>query len=116
MLLVESIAVLHEKGERPPTDRRCRSAPVALPAKSELLIGQNQYSVSFEAENTDDPYSFVTNDDAIQPGQTRTGTIDFDVPSIAAQQANEHGALIVTDFGESVDSAQTAGMLKLFQH
>jgi hypothetical protein len=83
-------------------------------SQGSLEIGKNSYSVSFDAENTNDPNSFVTNDNAIQPGETRTGTIDFDVPSSAARQAYEHGALFVVDFGESVDSAQTAAVLKFF--
>ena len=83
-------------------------------SQAELVIGKNTYSVSFDAENTNDPNSFETNNNDIQPGETRTGTVDFDVPSSAARQVNEHGALIVTDFGETLDSAQTAAALKFF--
>lgn len=70
--------------------------------------------MSFEAENTNDPNSFVTNDNDIQPGETQAGTVDFDVPSGAARRVYEHGALIVTDFGEGLDTAQTAAVLKFF--
>lgn len=83
-------------------------------SQGSLEIGNNTYSVSFDAENTNDPNSFVTNNNAIQPGETRTGTIDFDVPSSAAAQASQHGALLITDFGDSVDSAQSAAVLKFF--
>jgi hypothetical protein len=55
-------------------------------SQGELLIGKNTYSVSFDAENTNEPNSFETNNNPIQPGETRTGTIDFDVPTNAAKQ------------------------------
>lgn len=84
-------------------------------SQGQLEIGKNSYSVSFDAENTNDPNSFVTNSNDIQPGETRTGTIDFDVPSSAAPQVYKHGALVITNFGDSVDSAQTAAVLKVFQ-
>ena len=84
-------------------------------SQAALRIGNNTYSVSFDAENTNDPNSFVTNDAPIQPGETRTGTIDFDVPSSAAARVNQHGGLVVVDFGETLDSAQSAAVLKFFQ-
>jgi hypothetical protein len=84
-------------------------------SQGELEIVKNTYSVSFDAENGDDPRSFLTNNNAIQPGETRTGTIDFDVPTNAAQQVYRHGALVVANFGDDVGSAQTAAILKLFQ-
>lgn len=84
-------------------------------SQGQLQIGNNTYSVSFDAENTNDPNSFVTNNNDIQPGETRVGTIDFDVPPSAAAQVYKHGALLLVDFGESVDTAQTAAVLKLFQ-
>jgi hypothetical protein len=80
-----------------------------------LLIAGNRYAVSFEAENTADPQSFVTNNNAIQPGETRTGTIDFDVPSDAAKKVSTRGVLLIADFGENTDSAQHGAILKLFQ-
>jgi Domain of unknown function (DUF4352) len=83
-------------------------------SQAELVIGKNTYSVSFDAENTNDPNSFVTNSNDIQPGETRTGTVDFDVPSSSAKRVYDHGALIVTDFGEGLDTAQTAAALKFF--
>jgi hypothetical protein len=83
-------------------------------SQAALQIGKNTYSVSFDAENTNDPSSFVTNDNPIQPGETRTGNADFDVPTSAAQRVYKHGGLFVTDFGETLNNAQTAAVLKFF--
>jgi Domain of unknown function (DUF4352) len=77
-----------------------------------LLIGHNaQFSEAFEAENGPDQQSCVASDTTpIQPGESTTCDVIFDVPVAAANRMRTHGAaLVVTNFGEDVGSGGTTG-------
>ena len=84
--------------------------------QAELHIGNDNYAPSLAAENQADPRSFMTNNTngPIQPGETRVGDVDFDVPPSAAAMATTHGGLLVADFGKAIDASSAIAALKFF--
>jgi hypothetical protein len=83
-----------------------------------LVIGENEYSQDFDAENLPGE-SFVWNDEDIQPGEERVGTVIFDVPDSAVGGLDTDGNLYVTNFSESgVDASEiktTVAVLRTYQ-
>jgi hypothetical protein len=66
------------------------------------------YTEDFHAENQADAQSFVTNNSAIQPGESTTGDLVFDVPPAAAARATNdpRDVLIIGNFGDDLSQQQ----------
>lgn len=66
-----------------------------------LSLGGSAYSDAFSAENGNDGQSFLTQDTPIQPGESQTGDLIYDVPSAKAQTAisGRSGGLVIANFG-----------------
>jgi hypothetical protein len=83
-----------------------------------LLLGDKQFSEDFDAENMPGD-SFTWNDDEIQPGETRTGTVIFDVPDASLGELDRSGNVFVLNFsdaGSTVEEAgTTVGVIRTYQ-
>lgn len=94
--------------------------PVALdPEQIELLLEDSNYSTDFDAMNMPGD-SFVWNDDEIQPGNSRSGTVTFDVPENRVDTIEESGVIAVYQFSdadtESVEDVEgTVGYIRIFK-
>lgn len=68
-----------------------------------LSVSKHYYSESFEAENESDRQSFITNEEPIQPGESKTGDLVFDVPSSVVNevQALPESGLFIGNFGDN---------------
>ena len=66
-----------------------------------VLSNQKQYSERFDAANGYDQNSFMMNDDDIQPDQTATHELVFDVPAHAVVSGSN---LAVLNFGDDMTS------------
>jgi hypothetical protein len=81
----------------------------------QLQVRQATYTPSFEAENQADQKSFLSaNLEPLQPGESQSGDVVFDVPTSRVATALNHGAIVVVDFGSTVSTTTTAALLKLF--
>lgn len=81
----------------------------------ELQVGKSTYTPNFDAVNQADQQSFLSgNNNTIQPGESQSGDVVFDVPSGQFQTALNHGAVVVVDFGASPNSATSGAVLKIF--
>ena len=73
-------------------------------SQSFLLIGKREYSDSFDAENGPDPQSCVDvtgiGGSDIQPGESATCDVIFDVPTSAVTQIAKTGNLDFANFGD----------------
>jgi hypothetical protein len=86
-----------------------------------LVIGKNEYSENFDAENGNDQNSFMWKSNDIQPGESQTGDLVFDVPNRAAaliaQDSRQGGGnldfLNFSDAG-NWDTASTYGAIRLY--
>jgi hypothetical protein len=81
-----------------------------------LSVRGKTYTPSFDAENEADQSSFMSanNSAPIQPGESQSGDVVFDVPSTAVNIALAHGAVIVTDFGTGSQAPTNVLVLKIF--
>ncbi len=68
--------------------------------QTELQIGNSQYSVSTDGDLSDSGADGFTDD--IQPGESSTGDIVFDVPNSALALFPKHAALLLVNFGDDV--------------
>lgn len=67
------------------------------------------YTESFNAENGPDEDSFISDDTPIQPGESQTGDIIFDVPPTALTTMQTSGAALVFGaFGVDLSNATTS--------
>lgn len=86
------------------------SPEVFKDAKSTALhLGGARYTTHFDAENMPGD-SFVWNDDPIQPGNSRTGTIIFDVPARRVAKMEEDGNLLIAQFSDKARDGSTMAL------
>jgi hypothetical protein len=85
-----------------------------------VLVPANNknFSESSNAENKADSHSFFSNDQPIQPGDTRVGDVVFDVPRSPLKYVDKPGAILdIVNFGKSVeddsDSVGTVGSIRV---
>jgi hypothetical protein len=78
-----------------------------------LLLGKRDYSDAFDAENGPDPQSCVDvtgiGGSEIQPGESATCDVVFDVPTSAVAQAAKTGNLDVLNFGDDFSGDSPTG-------
>jgi hypothetical protein len=76
--------------------------------QSELELDGASYTESFHAENQADAQSFITNNSPIQPGESATGDLVFDVPPAEAAKAttDSRDVLIIGNFGDDLSQQQ----------
>lgn len=78
-----------------------------------LALNGSTYSESFDAENGPDQQSFLSETPTIQPGESATGDVIFDVPTSRARSVDV-GVLIVGDFASDLSSSLAgAGLITL---
>jgi hypothetical protein len=65
-----------------------------------LVVNDKNYTENFDAENGVVEDSFVWQSDDLQPGETRTGALVFDIPTPAAGEVERVGNLSVVPFSE----------------
>jgi Domain of unknown function (DUF4352) len=77
-----------------------------------LEVGGSTYTEAFEAENTNDPQSFITNNSGIQSGLSQTGDVIFDLPPSKAAQATKdsRSGLFVGNFGDDLSQGLSNGI------
>jgi Domain of unknown function (DUF4352) len=84
-------------------------------SQSSLLINGDTYEEAFNAENGKDQHSllWVTNSfHKLQPGETKTGDLVYDIPSSALRAfGHEGGAVTLKDFGEEESKESYGGLL-----
>lgn len=85
---------------------------------AQVALGLNgaTYTESFQAENQADQQSFISQSTPIQPGESQTGAVVFDVPPARARTLRApDDVLLVCDFGQSFSSSVPpgAGMISL---
>lgn len=82
-----------------------------------LALGSRNYSENFDAENNPGT-SFVRNSDPIQPGNSKTGTVVFDIPKSIVKHIDTDGDLIILQFsdaGQRVrDAKQRVGIIRTY--
>jgi hypothetical protein len=84
--------------------------------QTELIANEKSYTEAFKAENEADQQSFVSQSESIQPGESKTGDVIFDLPPAVARKvlAGEKGGLAVLNFGEeSSSTASGFGVISL---
>jgi hypothetical protein len=74
-------------------------------SQAELQIGVNQYSSSLNGEDADAGTQGL--DDQIQPGESATGDIVFDVPTSAISGFTLHSALLLANFNQFLTISPT---------
>jgi hypothetical protein len=82
--------------------------------QSSLLVGGNTYDEAFNAENGPDEHSLVWTIGGIggklQPEETRTGDVIYDVPSsVLHTLETQGGAVALRDFGEEHENKEAYG-------
>lgn len=85
--------------------------------RSALALPNSHYSESFDAENTADPNSFVSQSDPIQPGESATGDLIYDMPpNLATSVANgtARAEIQLVDFDEDPTKAKSVAALRLY--
>jgi Domain of unknown function (DUF4352) len=81
-----------------------------------LQLSGATYTEDFHAENQADQQSFVTNNSPIQPGESVTGDLVFDVPTSAASGAtkNPRAGLVIANFGDDLSQMPSSlGLIAL---
>ena len=85
--------------------------------QTQLELDGASHTEDFNAENEADAQSFVTNNSALQPGESTTGDLVFDVPPGAAAKAtsDSRDVLIIGNFGDDLSQEQpsTLGLITL---
>lgn len=68
-----------------------------------LSASKHYYGESFEAENEIDRESFITNEEPIEPGESRVGDVVFDVPPsvVAEVETLPESGLFIGNFGDN---------------
>ncbi len=83
-----------------------------------LELGNKVYTEDFQAENGPDQQSFIANQlsqNGIQPGESKTGDVVFDVPSRAVSELDKTGNIIVVNFGDAAQSPSgTIGVIRTY--
>lgn len=83
-----------------------------------LISDGKTYSEDFDAENGGIESSFVWQSEEIQPEETLTGTIVFDIPEKAAaefQSADAAGNLAITNFSDGINEEPSiVGVIRLY--
>jgi Domain of unknown function (DUF4352) len=79
-----------------------------------LVVDGKQFSQNFDAENQADAKSFITQDSEIQPGESRTGDVVFDLQPRFMRHLGTSGNLFVVNFGDDLDSATDAAVLRTY--
>lgn len=75
-------------------------------AQTQLLLGRQTFTENFDAENGNDPQSCVSKDDAgIQPGESLTCDVIFDVPTSSLAKLTTNGNISITNFGDDIASS-----------
>lgn len=82
------------------------SSPATFEAEgqTELVLNDNNFTPDFDAMNMPGD-SFVWNSDPIQPGNSRTGTVVFDVSEKAADDLDQGGNVYVFQFSDASASS-----------
>ena len=68
-----------------------------------LSVSKHYYGESFAAENESDKQSFITNEEPIQPGESKTGDLVFDVPPSVVNEVRTlpESGLFIGNFGDN---------------
>jgi hypothetical protein len=68
-----------------------------------LSVSKHYYGESFAAENESDKQSFITNEEPIQPGESKTGDLVFDVPPSVVHEVRTlpESGLFIGNFGDN---------------
>jgi hypothetical protein len=82
--------------------------------QSSLLVDGNSYEEAFKAENGPDQNSLLWATSftrKLQPEESRTGDLIYDIPTTSARQTLEHegGAVAIRDFGEENENKEAYG-------
>jgi hypothetical protein len=84
--------------------------------QTQLLLGENTYTEDFEAENGGIENSFVGGSKEIQPDNTATGAVVFDVPTKRLHEIETNGNLEIGDFSEPSHSRlKTVGVFRTYR-
>ncbi len=77
-----------------------------------LEADEKTYTEAFKAENEADPNSFVTNNESIQPGESKTGDVIFDLPPSIIKKVlgGEKGGVFIGNFGDDLSSELPSGV------
>ena len=87
--------------------------PIGNSQTALIAGGSKTYSESFNAENQADQQSFVSQSHDVQPDETQTGDVVFDLPGTTLARARSRGAgLVIVNFGDTAGS-QAAGLIVL---
>lgn len=80
--------------------------------QTSLNLNGTSYGEAFDAENTNDPNSFITNNNGIQPGESQTGDVIFDIPPRKAAEAmsGDRSGLFVGNFGDDLSQSLPSGI------
>lgn len=85
--------------------------------QTSLELNGSTYTEDFHAENEADPQSFVTNNSPVQPGESVTGDLVYDVPPSKASTATSspRAVLLIGNFGDdfSQSAPSTVGLIAL---
>jgi hypothetical protein len=84
-------------------------------ASASLAIDSGVYSQDFDASNQADPASFVSQDDPIQPGGSKTGDLIFDLPSKRVPKVYTQGVLSLINLGADSETTRTVGLIRLYK-
>ncbi len=76
-----------------------------------LLADERSYTEAFNAENGDDGDSFITKNEAIQSGESKTGDVIFDLPPKIIQKvlSGAKGGIFIGNFGDDLSSELPTG-------
>lgn len=80
-----------------------------------LVIDGKRFSEAFDAENQADQRSFMSQDGDIQPGESRTGDVIYDLQPRFMKDLGTTGNLYVVNFGDDISSATTAAVLRTYR-
>jgi hypothetical protein len=80
-----------------------------------VLDNDKQYDEDFDASNQALQTSFLSRDAPVQPDETATGEVVFDLPAKALRRVTKKGAaLVVAPLGEDVnDDLKRAGIIRI---
>jgi hypothetical protein len=82
---------------------------------AKLAIDSGVYTQDFDASNQADQASFVSQDDPIQPGGSKTGDLIFDLPSRRVAKVYTQGVLSVINLGADPETTRTVGLIRLYK-
>lgn len=80
-----------------------------------LTIDGKRFSEAFDAENQADARAFMSQDGEMQPGETRTGDVIYDLQPRFMRDLEKNGNLYVVNFGDDIDTTSTAALLRTYR-